>query len=385
MTMVRLVGHNGGEGAEQALTKVFDCNLERDAPHRSSFCRHRQNLDWRYFHDLFYRLLKSVENHRTTFNGLRCYAIDGQQLTLPRTRDLRMNGLNGRFLDDDMETYMLKGYWSHCYDLLTGVSKGITFNSTLNEHRDRAHLLKLIEPNSLVIYDRLYFSEDLVNQHHSRKKSYFLARCKETATLEIREFSGNRDIISTTTTRYGHRISFIKSTHPKTGTISIYATNLPESWLKPRIIAKLYRMRWRCETSFLEFTGTLKCEQWHSKTLNGILQEFYCALWVINFTKICMLLAGEKNSDPMKDEYEKSNFKACCNFIIEKMAKYFYQPKRLVRKLIKIVRRTNEKRVRDSRSYPRQIKSPQSPYAYNNTIYSKADPPNGMRTSIVPA
>ncbi len=193
LTMIRLVGNAGNNGAEQALTKVFDCDLNDDAPHRSSFYRQRQQLDWLYFHDLFYGLISSIEKHRTTFNGLRCYGIDGQQLTLPRTRDLRLNGFNGRFLEDNKETYMLKGYLTHCYDLLTGISKSLTFNSTLNEHRDRAVLLEGIERNSLVIYDRLYFSEDLVLQHQRKEKCYFLVRCKENATNEIREFSQDKE------------------------------------------------------------------------------------------------------------------------------------------------------------------------------------------------
>jgi hypothetical protein len=382
--MLHLVFGAGGEGAEQALLKVFDCDLDQSAPHRSSFCRQRKQLSWRYFHDLFYGLIHSIDSHRSTFNGLRCYVIDGQQLTLPRTRDLYLNGFNGRFLEDDRETHTLKGYLAHCYDFLTGISKGFTFNNTLNEHRDRAILLGLLEEKSLVIYDRLYFSEDLVRQHEAKTKCYFLARCKKDASAEVTAFDMDEEKTLASTTRYGKPIHFIKVTHPKTAEIHTYATNLPENWLRPELIGQLYGRRWDGETAFYELTATLKCEQWHSKTLNGILQELYCAMWLINYTKICMLLAGEKNAHPLEADYEKANFKACCKFVVEKIGKYWNQPKRMINKLIKIVFRTKQKRKRYSRSYPREIKSPQSPYVYNNTRPSGADPPPGMRTSINP-
>ena len=152
--MLHLVFGAGGEGAEQALLKVFECDLGQGAPHRSSFCRQRKQLSWRY-------------------------------------------------------------------DFLTEISKGFTFNNTLNERRDRAILVDLLEEKSLVIYDRLYFSEDLVRQHEAKIKCYFLARCKKDASAEVTAFDLDVEKTLASTTRYGKPIHFIKVTHPKTSEIHL--------------------------------------------------------------------------------------------------------------------------------------------------------------------
>jgi IS4 transposase len=51
------------------------------------------------------------------------------------------------------------------------------------------------------------------------------------------------------------------------------------------LIFKLYRLRWQVETSFLELTAITRSEQWHSKSYNGIMQELYALMWLINATR----------------------------------------------------------------------------------------------------
>lgn len=382
--MFHLVAGANHEGYDHALMNVFDCEREQKAPHRSSFCKIRRQIKWAYFHDIFYQLIRGIDLHRTTFHGLTLYAIDGHQINLPRTRDLLKSGFCGYPLENGEETYLLKGYMCHCYDVLTGVSKAITLHPSLNEHRDRHYLVNQLEENSLCIYDKLYFSEELVNQHGLRQKRYFLARCKDTATKEIEEFFNDPEKMIGSTNRYGKKIFFIKAYHPTTNEISIFATNLPESWHKPKLIQKIYSTRWNVEISFLELAFTTKCEQWHSKTINGILQELFCLLWLINFTKICMLLAGEKSPHPLDDYYEKSNFKLCFNFIVKKLGKYWHNARKIVNHLIGKVKQTCERRKHFSRSYPREIKRPQSRYKRNNVVASAPGPPSGDRIAIVP-
>ena len=381
--MLHLVAGANKEGYDHALMNVFNCERERPAPTRSAFCQLRQLVKWKFFKAVFYLLIREVEDYRTTFGGLRIYAIDCQQLTLPRTKDLRNNGFNGRALEDDRETHTLRAYFTHCYDVLTGISKGVTFHNTLNEHRDRKILLPLVEEKSLVLYDALYFSEDMIAQHRQQKKCYFLAKCRLDSTLELRSFRENKEKQITSTTRYGKPVYFVKVVHPKSREEAIFATDLPEDWIKPELVRKLYRMRWPVETSFFEMTAITKCEQWHSKSLNGILQEFFCLLWLINFVKICMLLAGEKSPHPLEDGYRKANFKLCFNFVVKKIGRFWSHPSKLVAHLIRIVKQSTESRKRGTRCHPRELKGPRSPYPYNNTRPSTRDPPL-RQTSVVP-
>lgn len=106
----------------------------------------------------------------SSHSNLKLFAIDGQQLILPYTKDLYDAGYSGRYLEGDRETYSLRAYMGHCYDMLTGITSDLAFSLLLDEHRDRRKLLSSIPDNSLVLYDRLYFSEDLGLAHAEREK-----------------------------------------------------------------------------------------------------------------------------------------------------------------------------------------------------------------------
>jgi hypothetical protein len=93
--------------------------------------------------------------------------------------------------------------------VLTGVTSGVTFSSTNNEHRDRSELVKGVPDGSVVLYDRAFFSQDLVESHDKRDKVYFLVRCKRTSSKEIENFFASPDTRSSTM-RYGKRIYFFK-------------------------------------------------------------------------------------------------------------------------------------------------------------------------------
>ncbi len=319
--------------------------------------------------------MRGIAAKRTTYGGLRLFAIDGHQLILPYTKDLYAAGYSGRYLEDERETYTLRAYMGHCYDVLTGLTSDVTFSPLLDEHRDRRALLPSVPDGSLVLYDRLYFSEDLATSHAERDKVYFLCRCKSTASREVAALFADAQKTTSSTRRYGRRVTFFKATHPSTGEATVYATDLPESWHRPELIRRLYRMRWETETEQRDITETVKLEQWHSTTLNGILQEFYATLWLVNVVRLAMLLAGAKSVSPEDDVYQKPNFKLCFNFVAKRLSHWLSAPGALLVKLARIVRRSTEKRRRYSRSYPREVKSPDSPFPRSNTVASRARPP----------
>jgi hypothetical protein len=373
MTMLSLVSGTNGEGFDHALTEVFG---DDEPPYRASFSKARKAVSWTFFRDGLLGLVRAIDARRTTFGGLKLFAIDGHQLILPYTKDLYAAGYSGRYLENERETYTLRAYMGHCYDVLTGITSDVTFSPTLDEHRDRRSLLPSVPDGSLVLYDRLYFSEDLAISHAGRDKVYFLCRCKSTASREVAALFADTEKMTSSTRRYGRRITFFKVIHPDTGEATVYATDLPESWHKPELIRRLYRMRWETETEQRDITETtVKLEQWHSTTLNGILQEFYATLWLVNVVRLSMLLAGQKSASPEDDVYRKPNFKLAFNVFVKRLAHWLSAPGALLIKLARVIRRSLETRRRYSRRYPREIKSPQSPYAYNNTVASKARPP----------
>ena len=165
----------------------------------------------------------------------------------------------------------------------------------------------------------------------------------------------------------GNRIYLIKVSNPESKGISVFATNLPPRLRSPSQIADLYMLRWEVETSFKELTAITKTEQWHSKSYNGILQELYTQFWLINFTKSLMLQAGQKPLSPEKRTYKKGNFKLCYQFIVTYIGQCVDRISYIKAYLSKLLIQSTERRRRMSRSYPRVIKSPASPYTYDNT------------------
>lgn len=365
MTIIQLISGCNGEGYHHALTKTFFGLDESIAPSKSAFCNFRNKISYTFFKDCFEKLISEFEQVETTYLGLRIYAIDGQQLVLPRSKEIIKHGFSGRSVSKYRETYMPRGYLTHMYDVLSGISKGFTFNPTLNEHADGRCLLKSVKEKCLVIYDRLYFSKETILQHFAQK-TYFLMRCRTKANKHIDRFFDSSK--KSTSFKYnGHRLYLFKIKHPKTGESNVFVTNLPRRWRKSKIIRGIYRLRWEVETFFKELTGITKAEQWHSKNYNGILQELYARFWKINFTKISMAKAGQKPLDPDKDVYKKANFKLIYNFIGDWILRYWKKLQYLIAYVKPLIRRSTEKRKRWSRSYERVIKSPASPYKYDNT------------------
>lgn len=373
LALMQLVASTNGEGYDHALTEVFG---DDEVPFRASLSKARKAVSWTFFRDAFQKLTAAVDPLRTTFGGLKVYAVDGHQLVLPYTKDLYKRGFSGFPLEDDRETYTLRAYMTHCYDVLTGVSAGVTFSPTNDEHRDRRELLDTVLDGSVVLYDRAFFSEDLVESHDKRDKVYFLARCKRTSTGEIEAFFAS-DATRASTTRYSRRVYFFKVFHPGSGEPTVYATDLPESWHRVEVFGRLYRMRWETETEQRDITETVKLEQWHSTTLNGILQELYATLWLVNVTRVAMLLAGQKSVSPLDDRYAKPNFKLCFNFVARRLSSWMAAPAALLVKLGRIVQRTTEWRRRYSRSYPREVKRSSKGYPRNSAVSSRARPPPG--------
>ena len=87
-------------------------------PNKSSLCRLRQKISFKFFKEQFDNLIQDFESSRKSWCGLKVYAIDGKQLTLPASKELRSQHYKGRVLSNYRETHTLKMYISHCYDVI---------------------------------------------------------------------------------------------------------------------------------------------------------------------------------------------------------------------------------------------------------------------------
>ena len=104
------------------------------------------------------------------------------------------------------------------------------------------------------------------------------------------------------------------------------------------------------------------------KTYNGIMQEFFARLWLFNFTKIMIVSKGKKSKNTVGDVYWKANFKFILEWVVLNFKKVVVLKRGILKELERLIKKSTEKRKRYSRSYPREIKRPSSPYKHNSTI-----------------
>jgi len=368
LTLIQLVSSTNKEGYDHALTKVFGV---LNAPRKGALSWFRKQITYKFFERIFTQTITNFDRHRPTFNGLILYAVDGWQLTLPREKDIVDAGYTGRALGKYRESYMPKGFMTHCYEVLSETTKTFSMNHSQTELADALTFIDKFEANSLTLYDRAYFSRSLCVAHFNAG-NYFIARCRSNANKQVSEFFSetNEDVTSMyyQTDKGKKKVWFLKLINPKTGEFVIFATNLPRSWRNKKTLDQLYQLRWGAETSFYELSETVKIQQWHSKSYNGILQELYTTLLVINLVKILSFFArGQKHIDPKISTYRKANFKLLLNHFVDFVTTS--QPKlvNLIYEFQLLIKRSTEKRKRRSRGHPREIRSPASPYPHNNT------------------
>jgi hypothetical protein len=343
-------------------------------PRKSSLSKMRARVSYHFFKDQFEKLIKKADPQRATLLGLKIYAADGQMLTLPKSKEIAEAGFSGRAVSKYRESHYPKGFLTHLYDVVTGVTKDFRLTNRLHEQQDAEEMLAGLEKESLVIYDRLYFGTRLLKAHYARG-NHFLFRLKRTATKRVAEFYNDPEKPRTMTLllQGKYEVHLIRIWNAVDKRDDLFATSLPPELLKPKFIKKLYRLRWQVEISFLELTGITKAEQWHTKSVNGIYQEIYARFWLINYTKLQIHAHTQKPDNPLRDEYQKPNFKLLYNFILLMFPKLLKRNQRVLHEFDLLRKKSLERRTHHSRSYKREIKKPGSPYESNNCQWVNFD------------
>ena len=337
----------------------------KDLPVKSALSQIRGRVSFEFFEDKFKEQNELSKTKRKTWEGLYVYGTDGIELILPRTDDICDAGYSGRKVSKYRESYMPKMFVTACYDVISGTVKDIREHATLNEIADAHSMVKSLEDNSLSIYDRLYVSRELIQTHDSCH-SYFLFRLRKSCIEELRViYKTKRKRIAVEVD--GITVHVIKIKNPKTGEWDCFASNLPLRLVKEKTVRKLYTLRWEVENAFRDFTQTIKLEQWHSKSINGIRQELYVALWLYNLTKLKILSKFGSAKECMKETYRKPNFKILFGWVAKNFVQICKGVRGVWKTFVELIGSTMETRTRHSRAYKREIKSPQSPFPYNNT------------------
>lgn len=237
--------------------------------------------------DLFYKQLPS----RKLWNGYHLFAIDGSKIELPNSKS-NFEFFGEMFGYPDPSRRFTMGLGSIVYDVLDDYIVHASFQRYLASERSAAleHLHNLedlnIYQNSVVIFDRGYYSEDLfrycVEHQHlclmRLKQNYNIAKKCSGDILTVfpgNEKDGTEDI----------RIRVIEVIL-NDGTKEYLATNLFDSHISQQMFRELYFYRWPVETKYKELKSRLAIEEFSGATTTSVLQEFYINVLLSNLSSL---------------------------------------------------------------------------------------------------
>ena len=237
--------------------------------------------------DLFYKQLPS----RKLWNGYHLFAIYGSKIELPNSKS-NFEFFGEMFGYPDPNRRFTMGLGSIVYDVLDDYIVHASFQRYLASERSAAleHLHNLedlnIYQNSVVIFDRGYYSEDMfrycVKHQHlclmRLKQNYNIAKKCSGDILTVlpgNEKDGTEDI----------RIRVIEVIL-NDGTKEYLATNLFDSHISQQMFRELYFYRWPVETKYKELKSRLAIEEFSGATTTSVLQEFYINVLLSNLSSL---------------------------------------------------------------------------------------------------
>ncbi len=379
--MLHLAASTNGEGYFSALHNTWrKCGgCLQDTPAKSSLSEFRDKVSFEFFREVFQESLKQLEPMRRKFRGFHIYAIDGDSLDLPASADVLKNKYRGYPTSRGRETHFPKMYAVHCLDVINGSIREFGYSETQAEVHIARQMVSRLEENSITLYDRLHCGYGVIFAH-TEANNYFVVRARTSGPgikSEIREFrdtSKRSDIMLWHAMHLrrqypGLAVRLVKVKNPRSGEDLIFVTNLSKDQFSDLEIAKLYLRRWDIEGSFRDLTTTLKMHQWHSKKLNGILQEIFALLWLTNAVRAECNRYIKHAKNWFCDRYEKSNFKLCTEIVIENLDLLIFKKRTEFYRILEYwIRRSTEKRRRLSRSYPRVVKQRGREYTQANVV-----------------
>lgn len=237
--------------------------------------------------DLFYKQLPS----RKLWNGYHLFAIDGSKIELSNSKS-NFEFFGEMFGYPDPNRRFTMGLGSIVYDVLDDYIVHASFQRYLASERSAAleHLHNLedlnIYQNSVVIFDRGYYSEDMF-RYCVKHQHLCLMRLKQNYNI-AKKCSG--DIITVLPGNEKDRTEDTKirviEVILNDGTKEYLATNLFDSHISQQMFRELYFYRWPVETKYKELKSRLAIEEFSGATTTSVLQEFYINVLLSNLSSL---------------------------------------------------------------------------------------------------
>lgn len=291
---------------------------DAEAVHKSSVTKARLKVPWEIFQDILQDSVKMAydlwpeDDEQFLWNGMSVFATDGSNFNLPATDEIRV-----KFDPDSGLENNGKGHYPQClvstvYDVFRRlpIARTVVGNNG-SEREEMKKLFPFVPPGSVWSFDRGYPSYEVILFLNINYSGYWLFRCPASKTFPaVEKFIKNgkkEDIIYITPSNtFKNKISInerktleplkvrvIRLESPD-GTISVLLTNLfGKNKYSATDITNLYFKRWRVEEYYRDEKVTMGIEKFHSRSINGVLQELYSAMIMSVISRCLMLLSSQ--------------------------------------------------------------------------------------------
>lgn len=355
LSMFRLVGVDSTDGVQILLDGLFGNDLKSQIPTDSAFAQFRSTISYTFFKDLFSKIIDIAIDGKylPTWNGLRFYGVDGDVYSMNRTDELIRAGYSGQQCSETRETNLLKMYVTLQTCLISGATLGVQYSTVSDEISGAIDLLAKAGPKDVFIVDRLYYSERFIDAV-TANGAYYLCRLRVGFNNKIKEFvaSGKQEAFIE---MYGRTTRLVRI-ELGDDSCMVLATNLPAHLLSVDQLGELYTRRWGSESANKDTTSNHLLDHFHSRKLNGILQEIFAMCILRLIRALIVSQSTDLSYDFLDIEYRRPNFKEAARGILVGLVTLVIGGVDIfVRNISKIISRSIEKRRHRTRSYPRSI------------------------------
>jgi hypothetical protein len=377
--------------------KIFYTNEK--AVQRGAITKARKKLSWKQFKEIEQNASKLVyelwpDEEAYYWHKMNVIAIDGSKHSLPASEEIRKKYDPESCQLAKNRSYYPQGLVSVAYDVLRGIPIARELaHSKAYEGDEAIKLMNQIHlENVLYIMDRGYPSYRIIWEIENRE-SHFLIRCKKkTSFKSVEEFlkSGKKEDIIILSPKWCKTSKINASSNElkpkvvrairyidKNGNFSALLTDLIDTnEYSTEELLKLYRDRWEIEINYRHEKCTMKIETVHSKSDNGILQEFHSLGFMSIITSLLISCVNKEKHKPQPIQENSPQFKNSIKavasdfpvFIANNLRKALQIFKEILQEIERVLyRRPKEKR----KGYPRYTKKACSKWIRNRAKFVK--------------
>ena len=265
-------------------------NFPSDLPifvSKQAISKARQGISHKAFLELFRLSVKQFyfqPVNLRTWNGFHIYAVDGSTIQIPESKE-NYEVFGGNPNKTKIISPLASA--SVLYDVINDILIDVSLHPYRYNEREsaKAHVDFLPRfPNSIILFDRGYPSEDMFHYLNS-KGILFLMRVPKTFKKAISE---QEDALFTYPASCNKESLTLRSIHflLEDGSTEYLVTNLMPEQIAKENFPDLYQFRWGVESKYRELKNRLEIEAFNSIKPASIQQEFFAAMYLSNLVAV---------------------------------------------------------------------------------------------------